>query len=187
MRERHSAILTTAILAAATMAACADAGEDEAELDTGADTSAMEATVSVDGAEVPAFSTVVRTQFSPTEAVGGVSGTLRLLVPTQEAPEDEPLRLVVELAGLEPGPHAWHVRRGSCEVGEPGEVLVPFTPTAEQEGVAEPLVADEQGRAHAEVPLPPLDALRTRAGQYSVHVHRKAGVEHGPSVACADL
>ena len=48
-------------------------------------------------------------------------------------------------------------------------------------------VAAALALALCRVDVPPMPALRTRAGDFSVHVHRKGGVDHGPTAACADL
>ena len=97
-------------------------------------------------------------------------------------------RLVVDLANLPPGPHAWHIHSGACGGGA-APVVVPFTPTAQNPGIAHALTADPSGSAHAEVVVPAskltLDAIAD--GRYSVHVHRSAGTDHGPTIACANL
>lgn len=96
-------------------------------------------------------------------------------------------RLVVALDGLPPGPHAWHIHSGPC--GQQAPVVVPFTATAQSQGIAHPLTADPAGSARAEVTVPAsqMTLERLASGRYSIHVHRSAGTDHGPTVACANL
>jgi hypothetical protein len=172
-----------AVVPALILAGC---GEPEAaELPPDAD--AMEAEVERDGAEVPAFSTEVRTAFRPPEGKDtGVLGTLRLLVPTEAAPEDAALRLRVELTGLPPGEHGWHIYEGPCGV-EGGGLAVPVSSAPGREALAPPLRPRDDGSAEAEVAVPPLRDLWVDAGHYSVRVFEGAGVEAGPLLACALL
>ena len=154
---------------------CAES-EEEPEVVTGEEAAEME--------EGPDFSEEVRTEFEAgAGATGEVSGRLRLLVPIQGV--DAPMKLAVHVEGLTPGPHAWHIHEAPC--GEEGPVTIPFTPTAEMEGIAGPLVADSSGLAADTVDVPPLSRVWVRAGEMSVHVHAEPGVEHGPTVACAIL
>lgn len=152
--------------------------------------SAMEAEAETEGgAEVPAFSEEVRTAFQPpADSATGVTGTLRLLVPTQEGADEGagPARLHVELAGLAQGQHDWHVYDGPCGV-EGGGLALPLSATDDNPGVAGPLQADARGSVEAEVDAPPLDRLWTEAGNYSVRVFAGTGVDAGPVVACANL
>lgn len=118
-------------------------------------------------------------------AEGPIGGQLQLMIPPTGQPEGLHVRARVE--GLSPGPHAWHVHSGPC--GEEAPVVVAFTPTAEREGIDQPLVAGPDGVAE-ETAFIPEEVLARRdieVAGYSVHVHRAAGVEHGPTVACAPL
>lgn len=96
-------------------------------------------------------------------------------------------RVEVSLDGLSQGDHAWHIHSGPC--GEQAPVAVAFSPTADQEGLTQPLTADQQGHAEGTVTVPAGElALDQLQGQeYSVHVHAQGGTDHGPTVACADL
>lgn len=96
-------------------------------------------------------------------------------------------RLAVEVNGLPRGEHAWHIHSGPC--GEDGPVVVPFTNTADKEGIGQPLMADQTGSARATVMVPPteLTLQQLEGGQYSLHIHQQGGVDHGPTLACADL
>ena len=96
-------------------------------------------------------------------------------------------RVEVSLNGLSEGDHAWHIHRAPC--GEDGPVVVPFSATPDEEGLTGDLSVDQSGRAEssADVPAEDLTLDQLRSGQYSVHVHAQGGVDHGPTVACADL
>lgn len=158
-------------------AGCAEPGQEEG-------LATEEGPAETEEAEVPDFSEEVRTEFEPGPgATGEVAGRLRLLVPVQGV--NEPMKLAVQIAGLSPGPHAWHIHDAPC--GEEGAVVIPFSDTEEIEGIGEPLEADEAGVAVDTVDVPPLDRVWVRAGGLSVHVHARPGVDHGPTVACAIL
>ncbi len=96
-------------------------------------------------------------------------------------------RLAVDVNGLSQGQHAWHIHGGPC--GQEAPVVVPFSSTADQSGIAQALSADQSGNATATVTVPAaelsLDQLEN--GQFSLHIHQRGGVDHGPTVACADL
>ena len=112
--------------------------------------------------------------------------------------------LNVELEGLTPGEHAWHIHQAEC--GTDGPVVIAFTPTPDMQPVpgALPLIAGEDGRVTAGLVIPqseldklqgsPMDETgqpRDMAGdterKFSIHVHQQAGADHGPTVACANL
>lgn len=170
----------------ATSLASACAGEPDATIEERDGESAMEAEVEVnDEVTVPAYSEEVRTEFTaPEGAPSDARGTLRLLVPVERL-GDKPPKLHVRLAGLEPGPHAWHIHGAPCGVEAP--VVVPLSATREMEAIHGPLEAGADGMAAAEVAVPPLRELWVEAGAYSVHVHERPGADHGPTVACAAL
>lgn len=181
---RHLRKLCSTPVAFVTLLALGACAEDSDEA-APPDESAMEAEVEVDGTTGPAFSEEVRTEFSAPEGSDSQArGTLRLLVPVREA-EDDDMRLRVELAGLTPGEHAWHIHAGPCGVDAPIEI--PLSAPEGEESLAEPLTAGEDGTVVTEVAVPPLDQRWVEAGSYSVHVHRSTGAEHGPTVACATL
>lgn len=127
---------------------------------------------------------IVTSQFQPGEGAqgGNVQGTLRV-VPAGA----RDLEAQVRVEGLSEGEHAWHIHSAGC--GQKAPVVVPFTSTAEKEGVGGPLEAGADGVAEgsAEIPAEQLSRQQIESGSYSVHVHAKGGVDHGPTVACANL
>lgn len=133
------------------------------------------------------FTTELRADFHAPEGMVNTAlhGQVEVLQPEPEMEGNPAPHLKVELSGLEPGEHAWHIHDGPC--GEPASVLIPLTSTADMEGVGEPLVADESGHAIADLPVPPLSDLALGEGKYSLHVHESGGVDHGATVACATL
>lgn len=178
---RHLPILAV-VLSTTLAVAC---GPEESEPEPAADQPAMEAEVPAAGTEVPAFSEEVRTEFAaPEGSASDVRGTLRLLVPV-EGLEEADLRLRAELAGLEAGPHAWHIHAGPCGVDAPVEIAL--SPSADQPGLTDPLIAAGNGTAEAEVDVPPLNERWVEAGAYSVRIHESAGADPGAEVACATL
>lgn len=181
--RRSTSIETVLVAALALLVPAACTGADD---DPGPESdSAMDATVDADGTEGPAFSEEVRTEFAPPAgASSDARGTLRLLVPVQDL-ADEDLRLRVELAGLSPGTHAWHVHAGPC--GTEAPVEIPLSAGESGEGITEALMAGDDGTVTEEIAVPPLNALWVRAGSYSVRVHERAGSDHGRVVACATL
>jgi Cu/Zn superoxide dismutase len=121
------------------------------------------------------------TMVSPASPDGMVSGNVEV------DPNEDGTEISVEFTGLTPGEHAWHIHQGTCAA--PGNVVVPFTDTESMMGIGEPLDADDDGNASAEVTIPAA-SLATNAietGDYSLHVHERGGTDHGASVACADL
>jgi hypothetical protein len=113
---------------------------------------------------------------------GGASGTLRILDGGAAGTQ-----LAVDLTGLSEGEHAWHIHNAPC--GQEGTVVVPFTDTEAEEGIAEPLRVGADGNAIATVIVPSdrLSQDELRSGQYSLHVHERGGVDHGATVACVNL
>jgi Cu/Zn superoxide dismutase len=114
-----------------------------------------------------------------------VEGTVKVLVAEADMQGTATPRLRVELRGLTPGEHAWHVHSGPC--GTPAPIEIALTATADTDGLVSPLVADAAGEAEAEVPVPALADLMLGEGHYSLHVHEFGGIDHGAAVACADL
>jgi Cu/Zn superoxide dismutase len=93
----------------------------------------------------------------------------------------------VRIEGLSAGEHAWHIHSGPC--GHAAAVVVPFTPTADEPGLADALTPGAGGVAEASVTVPQgqLSLDQLRSGEYSLHVHQRGGVDHGPPLACANL
>lgn len=137
--------------------------------------------------------------FEPGPAGGNVSGLVRII-----PEDDQDLRLEVQLTGLTEGEHAWHIHNAPC--GEEGPVVVAITPTQEQaDGLADAIEAGSDGTATADVTIPrdripaglsagaiPVQPGATpqpgaASGQFSLHVHERGGVDHGATVACANL
>lgn len=95
-------------------------------------------------------------------------------------------RVEVSVNGLSDGEHAWHVHSGPC--GEEAPVVVAFSETSDMEGVAGPLnVRNGTASSQATVPGTELGLEQLQSGEHSIHVHERGGVDHGPTVACADL
>lgn len=127
-----------------------------------------------------------RWQFESTEEAGDrqVSGTAELRHDATGTGEGAELR--VDLQGLSEGEHAWHIHRGSCD--DMGEVALPFSHTSDEEGVADNLSVDSDGRAEETVSLDREHLTRLQAGEtYSLNVHERGGEDHGPAVACANI
>ena len=101
--------------------------------------------------------------------------------------DERGFRVEVALNGLSEGEHAWHIHSGPC--GETAPVVVAFSETQTMDGLAESLEADEDGSVESSVTVPAeqLSLDRLQSGEYSIHVHQQGGVNHGPTVACADL
>jgi hypothetical protein len=57
------------------------------------------------------------------------------------------------------------------------------------EALGQPLTPDESGNATASVTVPGdvFSFEQLEQGEYSVHVHERGGLDHGPTVACANL
>ena len=96
--------------------------------------------------------------------------------------------LAVHLNGLGQGDHAWHIHSGAC--GTEAPVVVPFTETPDGPGIDEPITVAQAGGMAMDTAFVPssrltLDALQ--ASPHSLHVHASGGLDHGPTVACADL
>ncbi|MGH7542112.1 MAG: hypothetical protein ACRELC_14050 [Gemmatimonadota bacterium] len=113
---------------------------------------------------------------------GPVDGTVRVTDPGAGGD----LELEVRITGVQPGEHAWHIHEGACT--QAGAVHLALSATQGQEGIVDPLNADEQGVIDESVAVPELDrSLFGTGGQYSLHVHEQGGVDHGATVACATL
>jgi Cu/Zn superoxide dismutase len=127
------------------------------------------------------------TQPGETEGAQPEAGTTEGAA-TATPSEGRGFRLEVTLDGLQQGEHAWHIHSGPC--GEEAPVAVAITSTGDQQGLGQPLNVTSEGssvRSEVEVPADELTIEQLQSGQYSVHVHQNGGVDHGPTVACADL
>lgn len=148
--------------------------------------------------------------FEPGPAGANVSGMVRII------PSDEELRLEVQLNGLTEGEHAWHIHNAPCGEEGPIVVAITPT-ADHPEGVGDPIEAGADGSAEADVTIPrdrippglqnvlgtsgmvgqpgaatgqadtAAQATGAQGDQFSLHVHERAGVDHGQTVACADL
>lgn len=127
----------------------------------------------------------IRSAFQPGPGDTGqpAGGAVRVI----DLPNTSDMQIQVELSGLTTGAHAWHIHSGAC--GQQAPVLVAFTPTAQMQGLDEPITANANGEAKedARIPSDRLTRQQLEAGAYSVHVHQRAGLDHGPTVACANL
>lgn len=204
---RNGLRLMLAVALTAGVAAC-DAGDDEIDIYEGEEA----ATPSLETpAESGTEAALITAQFQPAEGAteaARISGTARIFpanglgtttatgtepdetqtsATTGEGETGQGFRVEVSINGLSQGEHAWHIHSAAC--GQEAPVVVAFTPTKDQEGLASALNADQSGRAEAEatVPSDELTLDRLQSGQYSLHVHTQSGVDHGPTVACADL
>lgn len=95
--------------------------------------------------------------------------------------------VLVNARGLSEGEHAWHIHSGPC--GERAPVVVAMTPTQEMQGLDEPLTPAADGVATNTAYVPGTDVSLDdlQGGEYSLHIHERGGLDHGPTVACADL
>jgi Cu/Zn superoxide dismutase len=189
MKKLHGYPMAAALaLGVAVMGACAeerDAG-DELELPD----MDRPATVDTEPMDRPADSEsaiLMTARFEPAEGAPSgrpITGSVNVIEATEAGGD---YHLVVNIEGLSPGEHAWHIHSGPC--GEKAPVVVPFTPTAEGPGLAQALTPGEGGVAEADVTVPRdrLSLEQLKSGDYSLHVHEKGGVDHGPTVACANL
>jgi Cu/Zn superoxide dismutase len=165
------------------LAGCGDGELAEDEVGTEAFETEPEAPPLPESTPLPEATADERTiAFEPGPAGENVTGTLTITSSGVDAPQ-----VTAQFSGLTPGEHAWHIHAAPC--GEEGPVVVAFTPTADMEGIAEAVVAGDDGNAMATASIPPdlLPLDQIDSGQYSVHVHEQGGVDHGPTVACANL
>lgn len=93
--------------------------------------------------------------------------------------------LVVELQGLPPGEHAWHIHSAPC--GQEGPVVLALSTTSDMEGTVGPVTVDQEGRIDRTVSLPGLDRMWIGVGSHSLHIHERPGTDHGPTLACANI
>jgi Cu/Zn superoxide dismutase len=98
---------------------------------------------------------------------------------------DDPLELVVRGTGLQPGEHGWHVHSGPC--GTSGPVRIPLSETPDADGITGPIDANDDGEFEEAVEVPELNRTMVGTQEHSLHIHRNAGANHGPTVACATI
>jgi Cu/Zn superoxide dismutase len=188
MKSLHRNLEVTALAAGvALLAACAEQPDTDDELEM---PEAVEQPMSADSDMDPLAeaegSVVMTASFEPGEGApeGEVNGTVTVL---EGAEPGGDYQLAVRVDGLSPGEHAWHIHSAPC--GQEGPVVVPFTPTEEDRGLAQPLTPGAGGTVDVNVTVPRdrLTLAQLGSGAYSLHVHQKGGVEHGPTLACANL
>ncbi len=188
-----------ALLTLFSVAACGGDNNQEGEAmtaDTAMTETAQPGQAAMDTA--PAFVATIQSA----QDTGHVTGTVRVYAEGSAAMQADTengggagtapsagngFRLVVSVNGLSQGEHAWHIHSGPC--GQPAPVDVAITTTADQQGIGQPLTADQSGNAMGSVTVPAsrLTFDQLQGGQYSLHIHQQGGVDHGPTVACADL
>jgi|GEM_PF-5060544 len=128
---------------------------------------------------------IVSSNFETVPQGSGAIGTVIL----SQAPEGEGMQIQVEVQNIPAGAHAWHIHSASCsDLSAP--IVVPFTATASSDGLAAPIEVSDPVMpvvASALIPADRLSQEQLDAGAYSLHIHQNAGVEHGPTIACANL
>jgi len=106
-----------------------------------------------------------------------------------QAPAGEGMQIQVEVQNVPAGAHAWHIHSASCsDLSAP--IVVPFTATVSSDGLTVPIEVSDPVMpvvASALIPADRLSQEQLNAGVYSLHIHQNAGVEHGPTIACANL
>lgn len=186
-RFRKSHLFAPIAIAAALVVGCEVAPDEEDEIGPAPGVE-VEPTEEV-GMESPAgYEVAAFGEFSATDRAQDTGGWARVLVPEGvEAGAAESFIMDARVTGLEEGGHAWHIHAGPCGTDAP--VVVPFTPTPDMPGLGEALTPGADGVATQSVTVPTstLSVPQIRGGDYSVHVHENPGVDHGPTVACANL
>jgi Cu/Zn superoxide dismutase len=112
----------------------------------------------------------------------GVTGNAKV------TPSADGFELALTLSGAPAGPHAWHIHQGACGTsGAP--IVVALSEKPNMPAVASELqvAADGTANATAQVPGSMVTVDQLKSGDYSLHVHKTGGAQHGPSIACADL
>lgn len=173
----HFATATIALFVAAGVAACDVPAEETAM--PGEERPGYE----IETPPLPPAPEVVSAEFEAPEGAGSeVSGDI-----TVTEDEFDGFRVQATLEGLAAGPHAWHIHSGAC--GAEAPVVVALTETADMEALGEPLANDENGVAAGSVTVPAnaFSFELLEEGDFSVHVHETSGLDHGPTVACANL
>jgi hypothetical protein len=179
---RAGVVATTAWLALVLAAACQPMDETpeegatyEAPPESGASAAAQD-----DNEPDTLFTAALRAADST--AAPAVSGEVSVVASDDM---DEPLELIVRGTGLAPGEHGWHVHSGPC--GTTGPVRIPLSETAEADGITGPIDANDEGEFEQTVEVPELNRTMVGTQAHSLHIHRNAGANHGPTVACATI
>lgn len=121
---------------------------------------------------------------APVQGAGGaagVSGEVEVI----DLPQTDDLHIQVEVAGIAPGQHAWHIHSGTC--AQMGGIVVPFTTAGPNTGIDEPIevAANGRGEEDAHIPAARLTRQQLEGGDYALNIHANPG--GGPGVACANL
>lgn len=118
----------------------------------------------------------------PSASGWAVTGTARLL----SVPGSPDLFAHVEVDGLTPGEHAWHLHTGTCD--QVGSIAVPFSALGARAGTSTVLTANTEGEAEGIGPIPAAQVTRDQlmAGDYVIQIHN-GGSPPGPGIACAEL
>ena len=121
---------------------------------------------------------------SPIQGAGGatgVSGEVELV----DLPQTDDMQVQVDVAGIAPGGHAWHIHSGTC--AQLGGIVVPFTTAGQNQGIDTPIEvgANGRGEADARIPADRLSRQQIEGGDYAPNIH--ANPNGGPGVACANL
>src|SRR5688500_7653508 len=111
----------------------------------------------------------------------GVTGQAKV------TPYADGFELVLNLSGAPAGPHAWHIHQAACSGS--GPIVVALSEKPNMPAVAQELQVAADGTVNTTVQVPAslVTVDQLKAGDYSLHVHRTGGAQHGPSIACADL
>lgn len=121
---------------------------------------------------------------SPIQGAGGatgVSGEVELV----DLPQTDDMQVQVDVSGISPGGHAWHIHSGTC--AQLGGIVVPFTTAGPNQGLDTPIEVSAGGRgeADARIPAERLSRQQVEGGDYALNIH--ANATGGPGVACANL
>jgi Cu/Zn superoxide dismutase len=183
MLSRKSLSYIAPVVMGLAFAACEQGADTEDALDTEAPEAVAPTEQPADMTTQPEGAVIMQSDFTA-EAGQNVTGAVTVLRGDQPGGD---FQVAVRLVGLMPGEHAWHIHSAAC--GTEAPVVVPFTQTSDEDGLASPLSPGPAGAAEQVVTVPrdrlPLEQLQ--AGEYSIHVHERGGVDHGPTVACANL
>jgi Cu/Zn superoxide dismutase len=181
-RAATGVVVTTAWLALVLAAACQPMDETPEEGATYEAPPESGASATAQGDNEPDTLLTAALQAADSTAGPAVSGQVAVVASDDV---DEPLELVVRGTGLAPGEHGWHVHSGPC--GTSGPVRIPLSETAEADGITGPLDANDEGEFEQTVEVPELNRTMVGTQAHSLHIHRNAGANHGPTVACATI
>lgn len=121
---------------------------------------------------------------SPVRGAGGATGVSGE-VEVVDLPTTDDMQVQVEVRGIAPGQHAWHIHSGSC--AQPGGIVVPFTAAGQMAALDDPIEvgANGAGEEDARIPAERLSRQQIESGDYALNIH--ANPSGGAPVACADL